>query len=755
MNQRRTWRDRVLMAGLLSLPATGVFAQPNFIPPFGVVSVAYRDLDGDQDPFPDPGETGRLVVTLRNGRNAYTGASLELTAFDANVACILDALVPVGTLAPGQTVEVGSLNPSLPGFRFGTTATLASTSATEPTRLDFCVRLRADQIAGVSPPVCFFLPADLSLPAAAAPFIAGPDGAGGTADDGTLLENFDIDRDGDGQFTVRDSFRLTDTGTGLTGHGDYVRVVEPPAGAAMSAVRCGGYALQDEVFCMLDPDHPMDWHLHCPPGATNCANLETGPCLDGLPGAPCTYATPADGQKAASPPNSMHMGLHFSGRDSTWDTTHFRTLQAYRSGPINLTPLPRPGDLTLSMLHIADLMDEIDGGFPPSSPRPCVDCGDVQIQIDRSADPAVDDWGFWEKLVPFQNVYDHVPAAWSYYGDYCVHTPTDAGATSPAPYGFHETLCFPQGAWSSCGAVRGTTLSGERECEGPGILDPSGSGLWVETRFDLSSFLGQRIRLRWIAESWVFDEITPHYAAMGGSWSNNPDDDGWWLDDIRITGVVTSQSTPVVDQQPAVVGPCTLVCTDRDGDGYGFPGSGACPFGPSYDCDDLRPDVHPGAPEGCNGVDNDCDGVVLPEERDADGDGVRTCQGDCDDNNFNVRPNAGERADGIDNQCPGDAGYGLVDELPGPVTFLTGGVRLNWHPVSGASQYQAVRSTRVDFSGDCSVFNVNAVSSSHIDDPAIPAPNQAFFYLVRNSSPYVGDWWRNSAGMKRVLPCLP
>jgi hypothetical protein len=40
---------------------------------------------------------------------------------------------------------------------------------------------------------------------------------------------------------------------------------------------------------------------------------------------------------------------------------------------------------------------------------------------------------------------------------------------------------------------------------------------------------------------------------------------------------------------------------DADGDGYS-PWCG--------DCDDLDPDVHPGAPETCDGVDDDCDGLV-------------------------------------------------------------------------------------------------------------------------------------------------
>ncbi len=50
-------------------------------------------------------------------------------------------------------------------------------------------------------------------------------------------------------------------------------------------------------------------------------------------------------------------------------------------------------------------------------------------------------------------------------------------------------------------------------------------------------------------------------------------------------------------------------CVDTDGDGYGNPASAACPFA-FLDCNDGWASTYPGAPEPCDGFDNDCNGLI-------------------------------------------------------------------------------------------------------------------------------------------------
>ncbi len=129
---------------------------------------------------------------------------------------------------------------------------------------------------------------------------------------------------------------------------------------------------------------------------------------------------------------------------------------------------------------------------------------------------------------------------------------------------------------------------------------------------------------------------------------------------LLLLGACGPGTAPLDDARPQA--------PDGDADG----------FGDDVDCDDIRPHVNPGAPEVCNGLDDDCDGKLDVGASDAfdvyadtDGDGhggewLRTaCSlgsgeaavgGDCDDHDPAVAPGATETCQPGDEDCDGVEG---------------------------------------------------------------------------------------------------
>lgn len=104
------------------------------------------------------------------------------------------------------------------------------------------------------------------------------------------------------------------------------------------------------------------------------------------------------------------------------------------------------------------------------------------------------------------------------------------------------------------------------------------------------------------------------------------------------------------------------MCEDKDGDGKTKCYGGTCSPACDNDCNDDPggQNQYPGNVESCDGVDNNCNGIV-DEGFDSDNDGFKTCQSDCNDNNQYIYPGAVEICDGVDNNCDGqiDEGFDL------------------------------------------------------------------------------------------------
>ncbi|NNE27669.1 MAG: DUF11 domain-containing protein [Saprospiraceae bacterium] len=149
---------------------------------------------------------------------------------------------------------------------------------------------------------------------------------------------------------------------------------------------------------------------------------------------------------------------------------------------------------------------------------------------------------------------------------------------------------------------------------------------YIESLIDLSNYANQTVLIRFFFGS-----------------DNNTFEDGWYIDDIALydanylvnTACVTNDqnenycSTATTLIKTDCAGSPLLVFEDSDNDNFGDNSTAAtlCDIPPGFvlvggDCNDSNPTVYPGAPELCDGIDNDCDDIID------EGCGMVICDGD-------------------------------------------------------------------------------------------------------------------------------
>ena len=141
-----------------------------------------------------------------------------------------------------------------------------------------------------------------------------------------------------------------------------------------------------------------------------------------------------------------------------------------------------------------------------------------------------------------------------------------------------------------------------------------------------------------VADLWENTTLIEAPSARGGHTAV------WTGDEMIVWGGTEASNLPTNTGGRYRLG----AVSDHDGDGIP-----AC----AGDCDDTNPAIYAGAPQVCDGLNNDCldpgyPGLEGTNEADLDGDGFSVCAGDCDETHASVYPDAPQLCDDLlNNDC--------------------------------------------------------------------------------------------------------
>ncbi len=680
-----------------------------------ILGTALTD-DGDGDGIADTKETVSLRLTVQNlTGGALTGVTGRLETTDDLLACMSVATVDIGSLAAG---EVKVTDPFVFAVRGDLDRATLGLSPYDDLSVTFDVAFTAQSGAvAARPPVLSF---DLDLD------VSG--GAGPTS----FFETFENTL---GAFEIDNMDQNLHS---LAASDGYRCQTHDPDWVNSNSYNFG--TIPATCFLGITPEHAgaVFWGL-------------SGPTFSPL------------GGRAFTGVHSLFFGVDL-GPPKNW-TTPFGVLEAARTAsPIALgwagaAPV-------LSFKHQISLVDDVPGY------NGAFDRGVVMVQIaDDQGDPA----GSWIKIYPYQNAYVDTLAT---NVANCLFDPIDDGNTEddffhpgdPARLRGPSSTCEPDPMFAEMGETSNSfNAANVGSADGPGLEGQWGIGTWIESRFDLGRFRGRQVRVRFLASALRNNNEQKTWDEYFQIHNPDPEDDGWWIDDVTIDHTLTTPAVVVADVKDNSALPGSPG-SDADGDGI-HDVCDICPIVASSSGVDADADGLGDACDACTyeaagtaeadldldkfcEIDN-CPVVFNPDQWNLDRDPTGAAC-DCNDSEEYIYPGAPEHNDTVDNQCPGDPGYGVVDELSGLTGFYDPANKnvFSWPNQIGAFDYQVAQAAKADFSVGCAKFDLPIGQLSYTIVGPLP-PGQIRFFLVRAVQPNVGSWGQRSSGQARVIPCAP
>ena len=286
--------------------------------------------------------------------------------------------------------------------------------------------------------------------------------------------------------------------------------------------------------------------------------------------------------RAYSGKQSLHLGVHLDGGSPAHDTTRFKHIMSIRSKALPATEvinLPLAG--AQAELSFAQQVWFLDSSGANVTPGETTETGIVQIKLSSPPNSP------WIKIFPFVNVYDQQGTD---NFTNCTFDPIDDGndedsffdPTDPIRRLGPSSTCFPEFVFARQGQIDyrksfDPTDIGSAS-DGPGLQGCSNPptatclpantpfvinnpGTWVRTRFSMVPYAGRQVSVR-----FLFTSIEVGTTQFVDNWIIvNPfvGDDGWYIDDIRWTGLLATPITLSVDGavlgSPLACGACSAI----------------------------------------------------------------------------------------------------------------------------------------------------------------------------------------------------